>query len=143
MKFTPLLALVLSFVLITGCDPMCGVVRQARVPFMPEPASIASTIRATPGVDDVDYGWTLNESKPPDQIYWFEYRGGTNIHGSIYFGVDCKRQVIYRQSFGHIGRLSQSELDAMHPVMLEIEKRLATDCGLTNLPSDVVEDRNR
>ena len=134
-------------VLVTGCDPIFGVSRHARVSFMPEPAVVGAAIRATPGVDDVKYSQsvggrplTLTGIKPPDQIYYFSYRGGTNVHGVVQFTVDYKQSVEYSQYLLRRGsRPPQAWLDATHPVMVQIESRLEQGCGLTNLSETVQE----
>ena len=140
--------LFLVLVLVTGCDPIFGVSRQAHVPFMPEPARVGAAIRATPGVDDVEYRQSVGDRpltftgiKPPDQVYTFSYRGGTNVHGVVQFIVDYKQSVEYSQYLLCMGAPpSQAWLDATHPVMIQIEQRLADSCGLTNLQSSVVEN---
>ena len=114
---------------------------------MPAPAVISAAIRETPGVDDVRYSfaeggrpltWTGIQS--PDQVYTFIYRGGTNVYGCLQFDVDYKGTVEYSQSLMRLGtRPPQDWLDATHPVMLQIERRLEQDCGLTNLTEKVQE----
>jgi hypothetical protein len=149
MRTPPQLGLFLLLVMGTGCDPVFGVYRHARVPFMPEPARVNAAIRATPGIDTVEYRQsvgsrplTLTGIKPPDHVYYFIYQGDTNVHGVVQFVVDYKQGVEYSQYLSRMGiPPPQPWLDATHPVMIEIEKQLVDKCDLTNLQSTVVEDR--
>ena len=139
--------LLLSLALCTGCDPVFGVSRRARVSFMPEPARVGAAIRATPGVDDVQYRFseggrplTLTGIKPADHVHTFSYRGGSNVHGSLQFVVDYKQGVEFSQTLLRMGsRPPQNWIDATRPVMILIEARLEETCGLTNLQASVVE----
>jgi hypothetical protein len=141
---SPLLLLLL---LLTGCDPVYGISRSACVPLMPPPDSVASAIRDTPGVDQVEYRFseegeplTLTGIKAPDQVHTFSYRGGSNVRGSLQFTVDYRGTVEYSQSLMMMGRHPPQEwIDATRPVMLKIEQRLERDCGLKGLSDAVVE----
>ena len=147
MRNVFLLLLLLPLALLTGCDPIFGVTRNARVQFMPEPALVGATIKSTPGVDKVDYHFeeggrplTWSGIKPPDQVYTFVYRGGTNVHGAVQFIVDYKKSVEYSQTLLEMGRPPAQEwIDATRPVMKQIEVELEKNCGLTNLQTKVVE----
>jgi hypothetical protein len=138
----------LLLVLMTGCDPGYGIYRHAKVPFMPTPSMIRMAIRQTPGVDNVQYDFeeggrplTWTGIKPPDQVYTFCYRGGTNVHGCLAFVVNYEGTVEYSQNLMMLGRPPpQAWIDATHPVMLQIESRLEHDCGLPNLSSAVKEN---
>ena len=140
--------LFLMVFVVSGCDPVFGVSRRARVSFMPEPTQVRAVIRATPGVHEVEYRpsqggrpLTLTGVKPPDQVHTFFYQGRTNVHGIVQFTVDYKQTVEYSQYLMSIhGRPPQAWIDATYPVMIEIEKQLEETCGLTNLQSSVVED---
>ena len=137
----------LSLALLVGCDPGYGISRRARLSFMPEPARVGTVVRGTPGVDEVQYRaseggrpLTLTGLKPPDQVHTFSYRGGSNVHGSLQFVVDYKGIVEYSQSLMRLGRRPPQEwLDATRPVMLQFEKGLEQNCGLTNLQQSVKE----
>jgi hypothetical protein len=114
---------------------------------MPEPAKVGAIIKSTPGVDSVDYRFekggrplTLTGIKPPDQVYTFSYRGGTNVHGALQFVVDYKQAVEYSQTLMRLGSPPPQEwIDATRPVMKQIEVELEKNCGLTNLQTTVVE----
>lgn len=132
--------------LLTGCDPGGGMRRQARVAFMPATTSVISSIRETPGVDDVQYRsfeggrpLTLTGPKPPDQIYSFSYRGGSNVFGELQFVVNYKGQITYSQTLSRLGGVPKEWIEATHPVMIQIETRLEQNCGLTNFSKSVEE----
>jgi len=142
-----LLLLFPLLIVLTGCDPVFGVSRRARVQFMPAPTRVGATIKATPGVDNVEYRetegsrpLTLTGIKPPDQIHTFMYSGGSNVHGVVQFKIDYEQTVWYSQTLLRIGRRPPQEwVDATRPVMKQIETELEKHCGLTNLQESVVE----
>jgi hypothetical protein len=147
MRNAFLLLLLLPLALLTGCDPIFGVTRNAHVQFMPEPAMVGATIKSTLGVDKVDYRLTEGGRpltwtgiKPPNQVYTFLYRGGTNVHGAVQFVVDYKKSVEYSQTLLRMGSPPPQEwINATRPVMKQIEVELEKNCGLTNLQTTVVE----
>lgn len=141
--------LLLPLMLLTGCDPISGYRRSARVDFVPDPSRVGSIIQSTPGVERVEY-WSPQSGrvqtfvgvKPASDICEFLYSGGSNVHGILQFTVDSKGGVKYEQSLmlRQWRPPSREWIDATCPVMIHIEKELAEQCGLTNLPTSVVEE---
>ena len=139
--------LLLPLALLTGCDPIYGVRRRARVSFMPEPARIGAVVRATPGVEKVAHSVTEG-GRPvtftgihrPEQVHTFIYDGGTNVHGVLQFSVDYRERVEYSQTLLRMFTPPPQEwVDATRSVMVQIEAQLEATCGLTNLRKTVVE----
>jgi hypothetical protein len=139
--------MLLTLVLFTGCDPVFGVSRRARVALMPEPARVSAVVRETPGVDYVQYSCseggrplTFTGVKTADQVHTFSYSGGSNVHGTLQFVVDYRQRVEYSQTLMQLGsRPPQAWIDSTRPVMIQIEKRLEEECGLLNLHAVTAE----
>lgn len=53
-SIVPILLLAIA-AMVTGCDPIFGVVWTARVSFMPEPEAVETAIRSASGIDRVGY----------------------------------------------------------------------------------------
>ena len=141
------LILILLLPLFTGCDPVFGISRRARVSFMPAPATVGTVIREVPGIDEVHYRssegdrpLTLTGVQPPDQIHTFSYWSGSNVQASLQFVVDYQGSVEYSQSYIRLGtRPSPERIAATRRMMLAIEQSLEQNCGLTNLSVSVEE----
>jgi hypothetical protein len=111
---------------------------------MPAPGLVESTVSNTPGVDRVILVRSPRAefNHPMDQTYAFAYYGGSNVHAIVQFTKTSKQSVQYEQGLMMMHRPPpQAWVDATYPVMLEVEKGLKQRCGLTNLPSSVVEQR--
>jgi len=147
MKRSPLLVVLIGVLLVTGCDPIYGVSRRARVASMPGPASAEATIRKATGVTNVLYRHsqggrplTITGIKAPDQVHDFFYEGGANIHGNAQFIVDYRGRVGFSQTLLRMFQPPPQEwVDCTRPVMVEIETLLESECGLTGLRTSVVE----
>ena len=132
--------------LLTSCDRLFGIVRDAPVAFMPDPARVGAVIRAAPGVDNVQYlsfqegrSFGLNGIEPGAHGYEFLYHGDTYVGGSLEFVEDYKHRVEYSQEHLGFRPPSQECIDATRPVMIRIEEELEESCGLTNLQASVIE----
>ena len=84
MRALVLLALSLALV---ACDPAYGVRRHAYVGHMPDPSKIRNIVQNTPGVDKVTYRHHHGGFPPTTEDY-FDYRGGSEVGGSLLFSID-------------------------------------------------------
>jgi hypothetical protein len=134
------LALMLLSVAFTACDPAYGVWRHAYVGTVPDPARVRAIVQNTPGVDSVNYRHHKG-GFPTMEEFYFDYSGGSKVHGELVFMIDSRKRFRYSQSL--ISLLEpppQEYVDATLPVMKRIELRLEREPGLSDLQSLVTQD---
>ena len=134
------IALVLS-----GCDIFYGVTRNATLGTDIQIDCVHHVIETTPGVEKLDYA-ALHTGKglfhPTPWTYNFSFAGNpkSNIVGSVQIYKEYDGGLSYHDSLIMINQKPpQAWIDATRPVMLEIEKQLAIQCGATDLPTNVKE----
>jgi hypothetical protein len=153
VKYSLILATLMSTALTAACDPVYGVVREARLPRLPVVACVESVIRSTPGVESVDYrtyfsGRPLTWSglKHPTEWHTFQYHGGTSprISGTLSISKDYNGPVEFVQSIQRMGAAPDAAIvRATRPTMRSIELSLAAQCDLAELPRSVRESCDR
>src|SRR5258708_32235188 len=142
-----------TVLVLCGCDTLYGVDRRATLDSLPSLDCVRAVVSSTPGVATVRYDehpggklLTLSGLKPEEPYYSFLYRGAdlSHITGALEFHKDPNGAVQFSNSLQGINEIPTPEfVDASHPVMLEIERRLAERCGIKELPSRVTENCNQ
>ena len=128
MRALVLLALSLALV---ACDPAYGVRRHAYVGHMPDPSKIRNIVQNTPGVDKVTYRHHHGGFPPTTEDY-FDYRGGSEVGGSLLFSIDSRKRIEYSQScMSLLEPPPQQYIAAALPVMKRIELRLEREAGVS------------
>ena len=130
--------------LVCACvpySPYYGLVRKAELDATPSPQCIKSVLSSTPGVRLVETTKfdQMNIVRPP---YIFLYHGPETkeVPSSVVISQDNAGVISYVHSTGKFGiKVAQAQIDAIHPTMLVIEKRLISECGLISLPAKVNE----
>ena len=134
------LALVLLSLAFTACDPAYGVWRRAYVGHMPDPSKVRAIIQNTPSVDKVVYRH-YHGGFPPTTEEYFDYSGGSNVHGELRFAIDSRQRIQYSQTCMSLGEPpAQRYIDATLPIMKRIELRLERDAGVSGLQGSVTQD---
>lgn len=137
---------------LAGCDPVYGVMRDADLDAPVELDCVRHAIAMTPGVASVTFRTEekrLGVFHPEPTVYSFLYEGapGGKIRGTLQIYRDYQGRFSYHDTylgFGwHPTPAAADEIEATRPVMRAIEKKLAADCGVTKLPSQVREKCTR
>ena len=130
---------------LSGCDTFYGVTRNATLGTYIQIDCARHVIEATPGVEKLDYA-AVHTGKglfhPTPWAYNFSFVGTpkSNTVGSIQIYKEYDGSLSYHASLIMINQKPpQAWIDATRPVMLEIEKQLATQCGATDLPTNLKE----
>lgn len=137
------IALVLS-----GCDSVYGVSRDAPLDKEISADCVKQAIESTPGIEKVDYESSLTGKglfHPTPWVYTYEFRGTpqSNITGALQLDKEYDGTVSYQSYLEGLNfKPPQAWIDATRPVMREIEKRLAVQCGADALPARVKETCN-
>ena len=75
----------------------------------------------------------------PDQIYRYFYRYN-GLRGNFYFSVNYKDEVEYRHTYLYMhSKPPQSEIDLIHPIMIQIERKVADTCDVPEFKSAIAE----
>jgi hypothetical protein len=139
--------ILLPFTTAAFCDYIAGISRTARISEMPPATCIESAISSVGGVESVRHEvregsrpLTLTGIKPPDTVHYFFYttrqQGGAVLHVLI----DYKGETELAQSLFAINQTpSQEDIDAIRPVMLQVEHALEAQCGLASLSTALEE----
>ncbi|HEY2711216.1 MAG TPA: hypothetical protein VGI60_01780 [Chthoniobacterales bacterium] len=107
---------------------------------MPDPETVRAIVRDTPGIDTVTYRH-YEGGFPTSKEYYFDYRGGSEVRGSLRFEIDSRKRIQYSQFlFDLLEPPPQHYIDATLPVMKRIELRLERKAGLPGLQSSVKQD---
>lgn len=132
-------ALILSGLsILTGCDTMSGVIRDAKLDSFPPLDCIEKTISSTPGVASVKT-WVRND---PYTVHYFSYHGAERSHiiGTVYISQNEAGVITFSQSLTELnGHPPQEDIDATRPVMKVIEERLEAVCGVAQLQAHLRE----
>ena len=143
-------AILLLSAALAGCDTLYGVRRQAQITSLPSIDCVKGVLTATPGilaVEEVTYSGgaaiTLSGLKEPATIsHSFIYRGSqaSHIGGMLQLTQDHRGYMSFVHSRQNLNsRPAQAEIDATRPVMRVIEQRVAIECGVPNLPTQIRE----
>jgi hypothetical protein len=140
--------------LLTGCpgvygDYVYGVSRSANLEKVPSMDCVRESIASAPGVVSVKFNestggrpLTWSGIKAPNKIYNFIFSGsaGSDISGTLQITKNYKSQVLLDETLIAMGGPPPpEELNATLPVMKNIERNLAIQCGLSNLPSKIAQ----
>jgi hypothetical protein len=131
---------------LMGCDAIRGVTRQASVPHLPPSSCVIEGLESIEGLSNAHHeertgGWpiTLTGLKPPETLhyYFYDFQG---VSGWLYFAKDYKGRVEFSQGYITVNKPApQAEIDVPRPVMVQIERRLETQCTLQNLAANIKE----
>ena len=132
-----IVAVMALLVLVTGCDFIYGVSRRADLGKVELP--IDCVIRATesvPGVTDVhkreENGGrelTLSGLQEPERLIYVMYKY-KNLNGNYYFRTNYQGHVDFNHTYLEMNRRPpQEEIEAITPVMIEIEKAITAKCS--------------
>jgi hypothetical protein len=133
------LILVALSLALAGCDPAYGLWRHAYVGRLPDPAKVRAIVQNTPGIDKVTYRH-YHGGFPPATEDYFDYGGGSQIHGELLFRIDSRKRIQYSQTcMSLLEPPPQAYIDATLPVMKRIELRLEREAGLPDLQSSVTQ----
>ena len=125
---------------LCACDPLYGIDRGALLSGEPDVTCVQRTLEQTPGITQVK-ALPRTEGKiiAVTQILTFSGAPGSNIHGMVDIH-QYKGQWSLSNTNRQIGQpVPQADMDATRPVMQQIETRLADQCGLTELKTNVKE----
>ena len=138
------LALVLALALLAGCDAPYGIRRSAVIDELPSPECIEAALVSVDGVEEVRYAlreggrtWTLGGFRAPEQHHMFLFRA-RGVDAVFSMRVDHAGEISLDQSLIELNhRPPQADLDAIQPVMLQIEAAVERHCGLRGLTGRV------
>ena len=130
----------------SSCDFIYGVNRRTAIPAAPDFTCVERVIREAPGVDDVRYAQTEGGRRltwtglqRPIQVHTFVYRDG-QILGALQVTIEYDGETEFSQTLLDINRKPpQAMVDATRPVMLWIEQRLESECGMSGLTARIKE----
>ena len=132
--------------LLTGCDPIYGVMRKADLDSAPPLECVRHAVEAAPGVVSVDNKESHTGKglfHPTPWVYSYFYHGApsSNVVGVLQLYKDYEGRFSYKNYLWRMHEPpTQAAIDATRPVMRAIEKNLALQCGITELASGVRED---
>jgi|SRR6185437_10394721 hypothetical protein len=142
-------AIVGALSLLTACDPIYGVRRDARLEKLPQLDCVIRVMRLTPGVATVDKmqfetgrELTLTGLHKPGVAYAYSYRGadGSHVRGDIQFVTSWRGPVDFSDTLLRMWeRPPQEDVDATRPVMRNIETALSNQCEVSELRSSIRE----
>lgn len=144
----PLTCLVTT--LLTGCEILYGVSRQAPLTALPDLTCVEAVIKEAPGVQKTDYKtgsgvqlftWSGNPKPAPPYTYIYHYEGSSpEIYGHLEITDHTKGRIELQQSLMRLNRpLDPAVVVATRHVMQHIELQLAARCGVDGLPGNVTE----
>ena len=143
-------AILLAAILLTlaGCELPYGVSRTARLDTLPPADCTARVLRGMPAITSVTRidpatGAELTQPDPQHDgdSYFFKFHGAAESHiaGSVEF-VKKRGYVSFWEADVRLSHpLPLVEIDAVRPVMRQIEAELAHQCGATQLLTDTRE----
>jgi hypothetical protein len=133
---------------LAGCEIPYGVGRSARLDTLPPADCTERVLRETPAITSVTRidpttGAELTQLDHPrdGNSYIFKFHGSAESHitGSVGF-EKRRRHVYFSDGDGGMNHPPpQVEIDAIRPVMRQIEAELAHQCGATQLLTDIRE----
>jgi hypothetical protein len=131
-----------------GCEINYGFGRSARLDTLPPADCTERVLRETPAITSVTRidpatGAELTQPDPQQDgdSYFFRFDGAAESHiaGSVEF-VKKRGYVYFREADVRLSRpVPPVEIDAVRPVMRQIEAELAHQCGATQLLTDTRE----
>jgi hypothetical protein len=136
---------------LSACDPVYGVWRGAPIHVDPSTECVARVLRATPGIDSVEYKHstggrplTWTGIKPPTLVETFIYHGQSNVRGVLQYTKDYDGRRTFEQYDVGMGHgPPQEEVNATRPVMRKVEVALESQCGLIGLATHTTESCKR
>lgn len=143
MKMTScIFAALISMLLLSACDTIYGVRRQAPVAHVPNMTLLQERVLSYPEIDEAvlknsqgGRPLTLSGIKPPSELQYLTY-SGSEISGTLHFSTDYQGHTTYHQYHIQMNRRPpQPVIDAIWPIMLRIERDLEYDFGLAGLTS--------
>jgi hypothetical protein len=145
-----ILTLLVMALIITGCDVLYGVKRDAPLQSLPKLDCVQGVIERTLGIESVKYrkdeaGTALTISglkTPASTSYSYVYKGaeGSHIIGDLQVLERYDGTITISQNLRDLNRKPpQEDIDATRPVMILIEQRLEAECGVTNLAGNIKE----
>lgn len=138
MRVSISLLLIFSAIILEGCDTIYGVTRYTPVGDVRLPVEcIVGATKEVSGVSNVEHRTeeggrelTLSGIQNPEIIdrFLYVYDG---LNGNFYFRTNYEGISEFRHTYIGINRRpSQSEIDKIRPVMIEIEKSISTRCQI-------------
>jgi hypothetical protein len=132
-------------IILSGCDPIYGVEREAILATMPDPLCVKSATQSTAGVSEVKvfdsgeqkdiFGTTI------PRLYQFAYKKSSWKFAGVFSVSDLsnsKIEIVNR--FDRMGEPPpQPDVDTARPLMFAVEKSVAAQCGVTDLPVVIKE----
>jgi len=123
---------------------MQGIRHHATMIEKPSISCIENILSRTTKVSDVKLSkeeggrpLTFSGIEKANQIYRFSYLVG-NLHGDFYFTENYKGEVEYTQTYMYMDATPpQAEIDAILPVIIDIEQSLDNQCGFVNLTKKI------
>jgi hypothetical protein len=146
--FRPAILLAAIPLTLAGCEIPYGVGRSARLDTLPPADCTARVLRDMPAITsvtriDLVTGAELTQPDPPADggSYLFKFHGSPDSHINGSIGFERRRGHIYfRDGDGGMNHPPpQVEIDAIRPVLRQIEVELAHQCGATQLLTDTRE----
>jgi hypothetical protein len=136
--FARLAGCLAAVVVLCGCDPISGVMRNAELASPPEPECVRLAIEGTPGVTSVKF--LKSSTEEADYSYLYSGNPGNNVSGAVQIRAR-NGKLSYSNSHLSLGAPpAQADIDATRPVMRAMEKNIARQCGITELASGVREN---
>ncbi|RMD81355.1 MAG: hypothetical protein D6815_12000 [Candidatus Dadabacteria bacterium] len=131
---------------LAGCDFFYGVSRVASLEQTLPATCVESAIRSVPTVSEVRHErrsgsrpLTLTGIQDPDRLDYFYYKT-SKAGATLLIRTDYKGRVELSQHLIHINRKPpQEDIDAIRPVMLEIELALERLCEIAGLSESIEE----
>lgn len=130
--------------IVTGCDSVGGIRHYTNIEKLPSIDCVELALKSVVGVSDVimtkEEGGrplTLSGIKSPNIIYRFSYSVG-DLSSNFYFSVNYKNEADYTHTYMYLNSTPpQSEVDAIFPVIKNIEHSLFEKCGINELDKSV------
>jgi hypothetical protein len=137
----------LAFTLV-GCDFIYGVSRSTpdTLQSVPDISCVTAVLPTIPGVTDVAYETELGGRpltwhgvEKPNQLHRFRYKYN-GLFGNFFFETNFKGHTAFYHSYLMMNRRPpQSDIDQIHPVMLQIESAIEAQCDVSNLRRTIRE----
>ena len=141
------LSALFTMALLSGCDFIYGVRREAQLTERPNLGCVQHEIETTPGISDVRYrhyegGTTLTLRSPAtiSDSYWYRGPSGSHVLGALQIEWTDPGTLVFTDSLEEMNRKpSQIDVTQSRPVMQLLEQRLESQCGIAGLTSRIKE----
>jgi hypothetical protein len=141
-----ILAILVSVVVIAGCDTMRGVTRVAYFEPAPDNECVIEAAKSINGLTDIKYTTesggrplTLHGIEKANVIHRYSYTY-KDIENDFYFSESYNGKVEFRHGYGCLNCYPPQELiDKIYPFIIQMENQLQEQCGVSGLVSGIQE----